>query len=98
MIIPDTAVLQSLNELSQSGGKNWTVFCEWLELSLSGQTTMLISMDDERQSAIFTGRCRELRELSHFITRSKFLLEERKSTHREPMMPMTIEEAMAVID
>jgi hypothetical protein len=98
MFIPDEDTLKALTDLNLSGGKSWSTFCNWLVTSYSAQVVMLIDLDEERQSSIFSGRCRELKELLLYINNAKVMLEESQQNKKGTIAPMTMDEAIAVID
>lgn len=100
MLVPSEQIIQAIANLNASGSMDWRIFREWLSGSYMTQTVMLIDADDPHSAALFAGRCRELKELWHYIDNAQKIInakpqEEPSVTNPEELTP---EEASSLFD
>ena len=99
MLIPDDEILQSIVNLNKLGNKDWQNISDWFFRSYLTQSVMLIDMDDSQQMTIFIGRCRELKEFTHYLQNAAEVLNGKSGDNQDLQNPIfTSEEAAALLD
>lgn len=98
MLVPNEVILKSINNLNNSGNEDWEVFKTWVSNTYFVETTMLIDAEEDRSAATFAGRCRELKELWHYLERAKDILNSQPPEEKQVVSELTPEEAASLFD
>jgi len=100
MLIPTEDILKALTNLNNTNAKDWELFKSWVSESFMTQTGMLIDLDDAHQTTIFTGRCRELKEMWHYLENARAILEQKPvdQPFENPALTVTEQEYLAMVD